>query len=80
MRTPSHLDWIFSSSDLIFSLIWFACSFSIVGGEVAQPPVNAIHTAMPRTIVVTSSMYVIMTSSYEYKDGGAGIFPFRLVF
>ena len=40
---------------------------------------GAIHTAMPWTIVVTSSMYIIMSSSYEYENGVVGIFSFRLV-
>jgi len=30
---------------------------------------GAIHTAMPRTIVVLSWVYIITASSYEYKDG-----------
>ena len=53
--------------------IVLSCPYPIVGGEVAQP-----HTAMPQTIniVVLSSIYITMTSSYEYKDGVAVSFPF----
>ena len=41
---------------------------------MAQPPVLLMHTAMPQTIIVPSSMYIITASSYEYKDGVVGMF------
>jgi len=37
---------------------------------------GAIHTAMPRTIIVLQWVYIITASSYEYKDGVVGIFSF----
>ena len=51
-----------------------AYSFSIVVGEVAQPPVLLMHTAMLQTIIVPSLMYIITASSYEYKDGVVGTY------
>ena len=41
---------------------------------------GAMHTAMPRTTVVLSSVYIITTSGFEYKDGVVGISPFLLAF
>jgi len=38
---------------------------------------GAMRTALPRTIVVLSSLYIIMATSYEYKDG---VVPLLLVF
>ena len=36
---------------LACSCLIVACSYPTIGGEVAQPP-RAMHTAMPRTIII----------------------------
>ncbi len=66
-------NWLVHCGRLSMSDCWgLACSFSDCWRRSGTTP-GAMHTAMPRTIVVLSSVYIITTSSHEYKDGVVGI-------
>ena len=41
---------------------------------------GAMRTAMPRTIVVSSNVYIIIAPSYAFKDRSVVICPLPLVF
>src|SRR5258706_7700091 len=56
-------------------------SCPIIGGEAVHPP-RAMHTAIPRTIIITVSdaMFLRTTSSYEYINEVVGESTIYIVF